>query len=155
MIITSNWTTFRHHFATTSILDDDGVEEWPLGRVRANGFDDGFTGIDIPITEFPIDVSVNSGANGALAYHVYLSQRTDEADNQYMSVTRKSGKSGTFTIALTANAVTELGLDDATDSLTTSQLIQLLKDCTLYVKRLSDGAIQLVNMLEATVPGST
>lgn len=151
MIIYS-WTAFRHHFNPFGDIGPDGVEGWPIDDVRAGGFDGGFSGIAEPITAFPIDVSVDGSASGALAYHAYLSQRTDDPDAQYLSIIRKSGKSGTFTIGLTALAVTELGLTLATDPVSSAQLIQALKYVTLYVQRLSDGAIQLVNLLDATLP---
>jgi hypothetical protein len=152
-LIIHSYTTFRHHFATSATLANDGAEEWPEAELRSGGFDDGFTGIPTPITAFPITVSVDGSANGDLAYHVYLSQRTDDEDSQYLSITRTSGKSGTFTIALTNFGADALGLEGVAEPVTTDQLKQAMKYTYLYVSRLSDSAIQVADLLDATLEG--
>ncbi len=152
-MILLRWTDFRHYFATSSTLGNDGVEEWPIASVRASGFTGGFTGIARPITAFPLTVSVNALAvDGGSAYNWYLSQRTDTASLQWISITQYSStQSGTVTIALTAKCVTDTGIASTTASLTEDELREILKHCTLYVQRVSDNAIQLVQLLQYTL----
>jgi hypothetical protein len=137
---------------TGYFLDPDGMESWPVEMVNANGFDDGFTGIPTPITDFPFLASVDGQVYGDLAHHFYLSQRTDDPDKRYIDVTRADdGASGTVTLSLTDIAVSDLGLEDATSTQNEDQLTRILKNVTLYAARISDGAIQYVNLLEATL----
>jgi hypothetical protein len=152
-MIIARWTDFRAIFATSSTLGPDGVEVWPLASVRASGFDGGLTGIDRPFSAFPLTVSCNAqAADGGAAYNWYLSQRTDDSSLQWMSITQYSStQSGTVTIALTAKCVTDMGLAGVTASLDPDQLAEILKHCTLYVQRVSDDAIQLVQLLQYTL----
>lgn len=152
-MIVSNYSTFRALFATTTTRALDGFELWPSASLEASGFDDGFTGIDTPILSFPITISVDGLANGAEAYHLWLSQRTEVAADQYLSIALASGKSGSWTISLTSKCVSDLGLGGATSTVTPDQLVEILRNCHVYVQRISDNAIQWVDLLRSTLAG--
>lgn len=154
MTICASWPFFRAVFATSASADADGMPTWPIASVRANSFTNGFTGIGRPIQAFPLTVSCNGGLSDiadSTTFNWYLSQRTDVAASQYMSITHAAGVSGTVTIALTSKCVTDLGLSGVTDSLTEDQLVRILNDAHLYVQRASDDSIQWVDMLEYTL----
>lgn len=146
-MIVANWITMRSLFATGVALDVDGVSTWPIGSVRPTGFNSGFTGIATPITAFPITVTIG----GSVDHHAYLSQRTDDGAAQYLTLAIANATTDAWTISLTALAVSDLGLASATAAVDTGQLTLLLRDVTLYVQRISDDAIQLVNLLDATL----
>jgi len=150
--VIASWTTMRALFASSApTFDADGVETWPYHKMRANGFDDGITGVPKPITSFPVTVTVDGQANGAEAYDIYLSQRTDDIASQYMQVDPVLGKSGTWTIALTSAAVTALGLGSTTDQLTVGQVRRVTRHCAIYVQRQSDDAIQWLDLEQASL----
>jgi len=153
-MILGNWTTFRAVFADGGApVDITGVLEWEPALMRALSFDGGITGTPTPITAFPFTVTVDGGAAGAMAYDAYLSQRTDDVAAQYLRLTTAAGKSGSWTIRLTAEGASELGLASVTDAVTIDQLRVALKHVTLYVRRQSDGSIQLLHLLDATLGG--
>jgi hypothetical protein len=127
--------------------DVDGLETWPIDKVRASGFANTITGIDSATTEFPVTVSCDGGADDSLELNdVYLSQRTDYGPSRYFSLTRVAGKSGSWSLALTAKAVSDLGIDGATAPLNADQLSRVLRYCTMYFRRQGDGAIQLLDL---------
>lgn len=148
---------------TSFYLDNDGVEEFPgpLGHtnlMRAAGFDAGFTGIPHPApggVGASFDVSCNAGAVDAVPgvdeYHWYLSQRTDDPARQYLSVSRlpcptytPDTRSGSVRIRFTTLANTDFGVVTST---TPETLCELFKHTHLYCLRVSDGAIQWVDVL--------
>ena len=146
MTVLASYTELRACFATTLDRAGDGFEEWPSEELEAGGFTGGFTGVAAPIAAFPIDVSVDGSANGSEAYHAYLSQRTDDAASQSFTIVRTSGKSGTWTIALTSFGATSVGLGSTTAPVSVDQLTKLLKHVYLYVQRISDDAIQFLDL---------
>ncbi len=151
MTVLALYTTMRSVFNIGAGTDVAGYEIWPSASVRAAGFDDGFTGVTkfSGTYTFPKTISVDGGANGADAHDVYLSQRTDIPADQYLSLTSVAGKSGSWSLALTANAVARLGIATAATPLNHDQTIRTLKHCTLYCQRHSDNAIQLVQLYNA------
>lgn len=122
-------------------VDIDGYEVWPLNLVRVIGFNAGFT-------TTAIGISCNGGAPDAVPgvdeYNWYLSQRTDDPAKQGFIVSSAFGLSGTvlfnFNLAL-------LGLTLG-QKLTPEQRAQFYRYCHLYVQRISDGAIQWVDLLK-------
>lgn len=152
-MILQSYTTFRHWFATASTLAADGLEEWPIAKLRSGGFTGGFTGIAKPIAAFPVTVSCNGlAADGGAAFDWYLTQRTDDPTKQHLTVTQLSStQSGSVVLALTALAVSELGLGSATSPVNEDELRRVLAHCDLYVQRRSDDAIQHVLLLQATL----
>lgn len=152
-MIVPNYTTFRAAFATSSTPALDGLEEWPVAELGSGGFTEGFSGISKPITSLPITISCNGGGDDSgTTYRWYLSQRTDDPTKQFLSITHPSAlQTGSVVLALTALAVSALGLAGATATLTEGDLIRLLKHVDLYVQRASDKAIQHVLLLQATL----
>jgi hypothetical protein len=151
-----SYTTFRALFATTATpVDPDGYEPWPYAtKMRSGGFTGGFSGIlsfGTSAVAFPFTLSVDGQAVGAVAYDIYLSQRTDDTANQYFTLTEVSGKSGTWTLALTSVATSKLGLATATTALTPTQGAQATRNVHLYVRRLSDGAIQWASLFDSVM----
>lgn len=137
-----SYTNFRHVFATSATAAADGYEVWPSASVRDGGFDGGFTMSPRPITAFPITITTTGFA---VPCHWYVSQRTDDAAGQYLSVTGGTGAS--VTIALTAVATTALGLSLTTSPVTPDQVQEILNNCWVYVQRVSDDAIQWCDLL--------
>jgi hypothetical protein len=129
----------------------DGMEEWPTDLVRANGFDGGFAASVLPFSPFPLTLTVNDGVTDATAgtsYTWYLSQRTDDATKQHLTMTHaNTATTGTVTLALTSTAVADLGLASTTSSLNAGQRVKLLRNVFVYCQRQSDKAIQLAHLL--------
>lgn len=129
----------------------DGMEQWPTTLIRANGFDDGFTPSVTPFSPFPLTLTVNGGitdASAGTSYMWYLSQRTETVASQHLTMTHAdTAKTGTVTLALTSQAVADLGLDSTTSSLNAGQRIKLLTNVYVYCQRQSDKAIQQVGLL--------
>lgn len=146
-MVIANFSTMRLVFATTSTRGVDGYEIWPVENLLINGFDDGFTGLPVPLTDLPITLSVDGSADGAEAYHAYLSQRTDDTSKQYLSLSLASGKSGTWDISATSLLTDAYGAGPYTSD----QIRDIFRYCTLYVQRISDQSIQFLNILETTL----
>jgi len=150
MAVLPNYVTFRHYFGdgTTAL---DGYETFDVGKVRAAGFDGGFTGISKPILAFPITFTVDGSAVGAEEYDVWLSQRTDDGTRQMFSLVATAGYSGSWTLSLTSQGAADLGLAATTDSVSTGNLAIGLRNVHFYCRRISDGAIQWVDLLAETM----
>jgi len=153
MAVIPNYVTFRHYFGDTAAVDVDGYPPFLLSKVRSSGFDNGFTGLPLPGASlaFPLTVSVDGSANGAEAYDVWLSQRTDDPALAMFTVALVAGKSGTWTISLTPSGLSDLApLATTTSALSRDEQFRALKYAHLYVIRHSDNAIQWVDLLAAT-----
>jgi hypothetical protein len=140
-------------------IDPDGIEGWPVANVRAGGFDAGFTGFTVPYDGNPMTITINAGAAdaspGVDEYDWYLSQRTDEASNQYFTIVQAPDSggqsfSGSVVLDITTLAQTEFGITPGT-ILTSAQLVNLFRKMSLYVQRRSDDAIQWVDLLRVQV----
>jgi hypothetical protein len=150
-MILLNYSTFRAAFATGSTLANDGLEVWPVANLRASGFNGGFSGISVPVLAFPLTISCNAQANDPLvsgkytnSYNWYLRQRTDDAASQVLSLTQHSAaKSGTVLLNRSA-----LGLS-LYPTVNFDSVIGLFRHTELYVQRLSDKAIQFVDLVRA------
>ncbi len=148
------------HSAT---YDVDGVEAWPTNLIRIGNTGTVFnaiTGTQKPVKVIPFTLTANGGAFDAAAgvdeYDWYVSQRTDDMSTQYLNVTRavespSNTRSGSILINLNSNAVTKFGLVDAFTISTDAQRVGIFRDVWVYVRRRSDGAIQLVNLLNETL----
>lgn len=162
---TSNQLTNEGPVAVTmtgSFIDPDGYDRWPVDYVRlaASGFGDAgstITGIPTPYAATQFSVSCNGlGADSVKdtpEYHWYLSQRTDTPANQYLTIsqypnTATDSYSGTVNIVHTALAETTFGFTGASD-FTAAMVPLLFRHCHLYVMRISDNAIQWVDLLRA------
>jgi hypothetical protein len=153
--VIATWPFLRSVFAVGAGTDPDGMPTWPIAYVRASGFSGTITGIGRPIQAFPLTVTCNGGLTDVAdssSFSWYFSQRTDNTAAQYLAITHGDAtKTGTVTVALTAKCVADLGLGSATDSLTEDQLVRILNNVHLYVKRHSDDAIQWLDVLEYTL----
>lgn len=141
--------------------DADGYETWPVAKVRepGSGFGDlgsTLSGIPTPLATFSsFTVSCNAGAadssSGVDEYDWYLSARTDVVGSMPLLtqgvVVAPNTYSGSITITPAAsNFGKSLG-----DPMSPSDVVSVFKNCHLYVKRISDGAIQWVDLLRAQV----
>ena len=158
-MIVNNYSTFREVFATASTHDVAGYRTWPSANVGAAGFNSGMPMVK-PVKSFPIHATCNGLATdtvfGVDEYDWYLSQRTDDATKQYLSIVQIEGDatstySGTVTISLTSLAVSALGLADSTSTVSIDNLIRVFKHVDLYVRRRSDALIQHMLLLEKTL----
>lgn len=162
MAIWSNYITFRHHFSTSLVIDPlTGYEEWPLAMVRANGFTDLALPRPILVASFKLTVNPltpgdpDSGADDAVAhvdeYNWYVSQRTDVAARQHLTVSQVTNKSGTLQFDITANAEEMIpALTDPLYVLTELDLHLLYRNVWVYCQRIGDDAIQQIELLTAS-----
>lgn len=146
--------------------DPDSYERWPVALVRASGFADGLT--DEPVSALepsgltdlrlghmqPITLSANAYGSdsvyGVDDYDWYLSQRVGDHVAQPFTIVPASTASfpavntwsGSVTLSLTNAAAAILGgtLD--------AQMDVAWKNCHLYVRRRSNGAIQWFDLHE-------
>jgi hypothetical protein len=141
---------------TSSLLSanyyTDGYEEWPRDNVRAGGFSDTWSLSIRPATVYPNQLTVNANAtdvDAGSSYTWYVRQRTDDASLQWLSISHANPlATGTVTIALTAAAVTALGIATAGTKLTADQQRRVLRNVWVFCKRNSDGAIQQQDLLQ-------
>lgn len=146
-------------------VDPDGVPEYPGAFASSNLVNSGgFTGLSgaidgVPYEGVEYEITCNSGAadstKGDDLFDWYLSQRTDVAASQFLSLTQKASTatqsfSGSVLLNHTSLATTKLGI--AANSITAEAFIRLLRHTALYVRRRSDGAIQWVPLLETMMP---
>ncbi len=146
-MILHTYAAFRAQFALPgAAIANDGMEEWPVAKLRSGGF----TGLVTPtITAFPILMTCNSGAvDGGAAFDWYLSQRTDVAADQYLTITQfDPTKSGSILVGITEVNVLKLLPDvDGITIAYPASLTALLKNVHLYVQRRSDQAIQWIKL---------
>ncbi len=136
---------------TGATYELDGAETWPQALVRANGFSSTFALTPRPITIFPAQLTCNALVTDATAgssYKWFIRQPQVEPALQWITATHASALStGTIAIDLTGPAETDIGAVTLT-KLTFEQQLRLLKGVTVFVKRLSDGAIQFVDLFE-------
>lgn len=129
----------------------DGAEKWPLDLVRFGGFSSTLTLTPKPITQLPVILTCNGLVTDAVAgtsYKWYIRQRTDDAALKWLNVTTPDvTRSGSVVIELTATAVAAMGLSLSTSKLSGDQQVRVLRNVTVFVKRLSDGAIQHAPLL--------
>lgn len=129
----------------------DGAEKWPTDLVRAAGFSSTLTMTPRPATQFPVILTCNALAtdvDAGSSYIWYVRQRTDDAALKWLDVQNTDvTRTGSVTIALTAKAVSDMGLALTTSKLTGDQQVRVMRNVTMFVKRLSDGAIQFADLL--------
>lgn len=139
-----------------AFYDPDGYPSWPVSYVRkaASGFGD--TGSTLTYSGYPfatndpVTISCNGGGSdgvkGTPEYNWYLSQRTAVLANQPLAMvqlpdTPTDSYSGSVALSLSSF----WGLSPSV--VVTAELRQrALKYCHLYVQRVSDGAIQWVDL---------
>lgn len=142
--------------ATTAwFVDNDGQPQWPVDLLDSGGFTGGLSGIPVPYGAVAFEVTVNATAadviKNADEYHWYLSQRSDVVAEQYLSISQKASTalnsySGTVSIVHSSLAASVYNITSIIDP---SVQRKLFKYMHLYVKRVSDGAIQWVDLLAA------
>lgn len=160
MAIWPNFTTFRHHFSVTGTPDPlTGYEEWPNDYVRINSFTT--FNLPRPITQPSFTVTVNPaspgdliGADDAVAgtdeYNWYVAMRTDDTARQHLSVSQVANKSGTLQFGVTSVAEDLIPNVDGTTHLDEIDLHLLYRNVWIYVQRVSDDAVQLIELLTAS-----
>ncbi len=149
---------FRAAFSPSGV-DGDGYPTWPIDKVRITGFNAGFTGIPRPVTTFStgLVISCNGQASdGGAAFDWYLSQRTDDPARQYLAMRQRTdAQSGTVLLTTTPTGRAAVGMAMANSPINEDQATRLFRDVTLYVRRVPDGAIQLVQVLPYTLASAT
>lgn len=146
-----------------NLIDPDGIETWPIALLRSGGFN-AISNFNIPYDGTAMLLTVNALAQDAVfgvdEYDWYVSQRTDVPANQYLDVQGNINLppivsfSGTLRMIHTTLAETEFGIVSGTN-LTPTQTVSLFKDIAVYVRRISDGAIQWVDMLQIQLANTT
>lgn len=95
---------------------------------------------------YTIDGGGPDSVPGTDEYDWYLSQPTADAASQWLTIAQRAGSSSVVDIDISALGLSELGIG-LPNPLTTAQIIAVLRNCHLCVKRRSDSAIQWVDML--------
>jgi len=155
-------------------FDKDGHETWPVEYVRvgdtAVAFDSSLA-VEYTLPELaalgPFKNNPFNGSSvrfsatagvvadsvfGVDEYDWYLSQRTDDPTKQYLAMSQEpsdsSSYSGTVQIVPTTLATTKFGFTTAPgDPIDPSTTRILFRSVDLYVRRISDQAIQRLNLL--------
>ncbi len=143
-MIYQRYSDFRGGFALVgAAIDIDGFEVWPLAKLRAGGL--GPIAIQA-LTTFPAWVTINALAADAMPgvpeFDFFVSQRTDDPDAQYITVSPYSlTQSGSISIDLVSANVAKLfpGLVLA-DWLMPERMRVIFKDVHIYCQRRSDKA---------------
>lgn len=150
-MICPTYSVFRAVFALGGAATAaDGMPEWPVASLRAGGF----TGLVTPtIAAYPFTITCNADAADAVLgvheYDWYLSQRTDVAASQYLTIEHDvPAKSGRVRINTVGANVARLlpGLSGA-QLLTTDAQSAIFRNVHLYVHRRSDDAIQWIRLV--------
>ncbi len=144
--------------------DNDMVEQFPsefgnTNLVRSGGFTGGFSNIDPGMWGLSVLVSVNSAVADAVPfvdeYNWYLSQRTNTPAEQWLAITSQivlpNTYSGSVNLVGTALAMSELGFTSPSD-ITMNMVRELYKHCHLYCQRITDGAIQWIDLYKGIQP---
>lgn len=127
--------------------------------VGANGFTSNAVPRPFTIPVFKVTVNPTiagdetSGAADAMAgvdeYNWYVSQRTDVVARQHLTVAQVANHSGTLQFNITANAsemIEGLTVSTVLDEL---QMHLLYRNVWIYCQRISDDAIQQIELLTA------
>jgi hypothetical protein len=174
-MIVSNYAAFRTTFADVGATTaHDGFLEWPgESLLRTGGFTGTlsirtggvwvpFNGVAFPTAstfpDLPFRLSANDGASdsvyGTDEYDWYVSQRTDVAANQYLTISRNDApassisRSGSIMIDYDPTNVARLLPDHAGATFTDAELTLLLSRVHVYVRRRSDGAFQWTKLYD-------
>lgn len=152
-MIVPTYAAMRGVFAApAAVVSADGYLTFPgTAKLRTGGF----TGLVTPtISAFATTITCNAGASDAVLgvheYDWYLSQRTDVAASQCMTIAHGNpAKSGTVTITLIEAMVDRL-LPGRTDEelLEDDSLAVIFRNVHLYVSRRSDRAYQWIRMVD-------
>lgn len=130
-------------------VDPDGRPQWPTSKLDVAGFTDTITGIPQPYLGVSFTATCNAGAADAAfsvdEYNWYLSQR----GGSYISLAQKAASatqtfSGSVDIVHTATAESEFNFTPTTAD--EDAIRNVFNRCDLYVQRISDGAIQHVQL---------
>jgi hypothetical protein len=144
-------------------FEKSGWEQWPVEYMRvgdtAATFDGGITGYGAtPYDGGAIALSANAtaadAAYGVDEYDWYLSQRTDVPASQYLSIVQGAdgvgpvSHSGSCVITPTALAEAKFGFSVSGGVPIDPDITRMLfRGCDIYVRRISDQAIQRADML--------
>lgn len=150
-MIVHTYSAFRATFGFAGDpLAADGHKVWRPGLLR----DAGFTGFVTPtIVAYPFALTCNAEAADAVLgvheYDWYLSQRTDVAADQCLTIEHDvPAKSGRVRLNIVGPQVARIlpGLSGA-DLLTASSQRLIFKHVHLYVHRRSDDAYQWIRLV--------
>lgn len=133
-MILPNYTTFRHYASTTKIIMADGYEQWPQANLAV-----WTTFATVGGLRFPLWIPIAS----AKSYTYYLSQRTDDPALQDMVIYEADTM---ILVGMTEVGRVKLGIADATQQLTTSQMRAIVQGSVIYGLGLPGDTIGVFNM---------
>lgn len=143
------YDVFREMANPGGTVANDGLPEWPVASLRANGFDDGIS--VSPTDAFPMTLTCNAGAVDAVdhvdEYDWFVSQGKETAGQGvgHFVVTRKPPGTDTYSgsIVVDLTAAAEVLFPDPFD---VSSIEVLFFGVDVYARRRSDGAIQRLDL---------
>ena len=142
-MIIQRYQDFRNIFATTTTVANDGFYVWPVANVGQAGFT-GLTRSTVPVT-FPITLHATGSLNADSSFGVdefdwYLSQRTDDPSDQYLSITVVTPTTVSYSGSI---QISKTSLGTATyPGVTEDDLIGLFRHVDIYVQKRSNNLIQ-------------
>lgn len=144
-MIVDGYNAFRKLFALPGAdIAIDGLPEWPAEMVNANGFDQGIAIVYVAETTSyfaTFDIADADDAPFSDDYDWFCSVRTEDAAGKPLLFEPLPGYSGTLEMTLSTWA------SDAYPSpFARSVIPALFGSCFLYVRRRSDGAIQVLDL---------
>jgi len=151
--------------------DTEGTPEWPgvfaaeAGRtnlMRASSFTGSMTGMPQPyLNASPgyIELTLSGFTSDSVAftpeYRWYLSQGTDVTAKQYWTLTGKPNLVGTSYSGIIRLTQTALATAEFTATPTIEDAPGLLRNAHVYVQRVSDGAIQWLDLYKESRGGNS
>jgi len=148
-VIVSSYSAFRAVFGAGEPPDASGYERWPVERVLGPEGEQGFALAKPASLDVVATLSVNEQKaddfQGVDEFDWYLSQRTDESEEQLFVLERfdldEATRSGTVRLTPTPLMTAMFALDKQQPTPTTEQAEQIFKYVAVYARRRSNGAI--------------
>ncbi len=140
----------RAVFATSATLANDGHPVFPEAEHTNQDFS--LSGATKYTASFAFPKRVQMWAVGGTLvdsgedHHAYLSQRSDVAANQWLTLSEYNTTTDIWTLTLTDECTEALGLASKESVLSEGNLRRILKGVYLYTQRISDDSIRVCDL---------
>jgi hypothetical protein len=149
-LILNSYVSMRAVFATSATLAADGHLVFPEDEIAEQAWS--LSGATRYTATFSFPKRVQMWPVGGVAvetgqdHHAYLSQRSDVAANQWLSLGEYNTVTDVWNLTLTTVAVNALGLASKESVLSEPNLRRILKNVYLYTQRISDNSIRVADL---------